>query len=787
MGLSSDLISQFVKATKDDKQKTKETTVYGTIVEYDGGTYVRLDGSDLLTPISTTTDAKPGERVTVMIKNHTATVTGNISSPAARTDTVREMGSKISEFEIIVAHRVVADDIEAVNARIENLVATVGTFTSLSTNELEAIYAEIETIQSSVINTEYLTATDIKAVDAEIENLRGTIAEFESLSTTDLEAVNADIDNLKAYFADFTYVSTDVLEALKANIKELDTTKLTAQQADLKYANIDFTNIGEAAMERFYASSGLIKDVTIDNQTITGHLVGVTISGNLIEGETIKADKLVIKEPETGLYYKLNVAGGTFSVGEAVPSDSLHGSVITARSITAEKVSVSDLIAFKATIAGIHMDDFGTHKAIYSFGKESVDNITEGFYMDSQGQLALGDANNYLKYFKDTDGSYKLVISSVDKLEIGGRNLLIGTSTGEGWNYGGFDRDTNTFTIQNGPNTITDTTLTVYSSNTTIDGTTLDISDISSTVSDNLLTINPSTQWVHICNQEVPVTLEANRDYTLSFHIKRDSPISTANLRIMDVDPNVSEDIILERTGIVFEVGSFVKYQVTFTPEETHASSAIIQFDLSGSSSGVTTLSVKDIKLEVGNKATDYTPAPEDVEWKMTEKSDQVREYVLEQSASIIQTCEEIVQTASKEYVTTSEYGQFKTTTESELKTAADNISMNFNTTKERIDGVENSTNSRFDELKKHIKFDQNGITISAGENAMTLRLDNDVITFEKNGEQFGWWDGVDFYTGNIVVAIDDEKYPERRPRAQFGNFAFTPMDDGSLKFLKVQ
>ena len=51
MALSSDLISQFVQVTKDDKTK-KETTVYGTIVEYEGNKYVRLDGSELLTTSS---------------------------------------------------------------------------------------------------------------------------------------------------------------------------------------------------------------------------------------------------------------------------------------------------------------------------------------------------------------------------------------------------------------------------------------------------------------------------------------------------------------------------------------------------------------------------------------------------------------------------------------------------------------------------------------------------------------------------------------------------------------
>ena len=78
MGLSNDLLSQFAKITKDEKQTKKETTVYGTTVENNGKTYVKIDGSDLLTPASTTINTKNGERVTVMLKNHTATITGNV-------------------------------------------------------------------------------------------------------------------------------------------------------------------------------------------------------------------------------------------------------------------------------------------------------------------------------------------------------------------------------------------------------------------------------------------------------------------------------------------------------------------------------------------------------------------------------------------------------------------------------------------------------------------------------------------------------------------------------------
>lgn len=86
MSLSADLISQFTKVTKPEENTKKETTVYGTIVKYGDDFYARIDGSDTLTPISSTVDVKDGDRVSMLIKNHTAVVTGNFSKPAVNED-----------------------------------------------------------------------------------------------------------------------------------------------------------------------------------------------------------------------------------------------------------------------------------------------------------------------------------------------------------------------------------------------------------------------------------------------------------------------------------------------------------------------------------------------------------------------------------------------------------------------------------------------------------------------------------------------------------------------------
>lgn len=417
MSLSSDLISQFVKITKDDKKVSKETTVYGTIV-YDGKPYVKLDGSTVLTPIVTTTNVKDRERVTVMIKDHTATVTGNLSSPSARNEDVEYVASQVTEFEIVTAHKVTTDDIQVTNAIINNLIAITGKYKGLS-----ALEADIETLRSNYIEGRILWVEDIEAVTAEIESVEAEFGKFTDISAEDLEALNAEITNLKGYTADFTYIS-----AVRASVKDLDAEKLSAKDAELKYVNIDFGNIDKAWMEDFYARSGLIEYITADGASITGRLVGVTIQGDLIEANTLVADKLVI-QGEDGLYYKLNFESGNFTDAEEVPTDGLHGSVIVAKSVTAEKVAVDDLVAFGATIGGFNI----TNDSLYSGVKASVDNSTRGTYIDSEGQFVVGDAFNYIKFYKLTDENGEEILDDsgepIYKLEISADSILFGDGT----------------------------------------------------------------------------------------------------------------------------------------------------------------------------------------------------------------------------------------------------------------------------------------------------------------------------------------------------------------------
>lgn len=296
--------------------------------------------------------------------------------------------------------------------------STIPTPVSMATDAQtgDRVLVEIVNHQARVIQNINKSNSDIVAGRIEhdetgvFKELRVGKEYVDTLIASDITADSIVADRAKIETLEAGKANITDLNAVKADIETLETTKLSAKDADIRYLNVDFSKIDKAWLQEFYAQSGIIKDLVIGESTVTGHLVGVTISGDLIEGNTVKADKLVIKG-EDGLYYKLNIEGGstvTEKLTKEMLQNGLDGNNIIANTITAEKISVDDLIAFDATIGGFNIGA----KSIYSGVKDSINNTTRGIYLDTEGQLYFGDDTNYIRYYKAADGKYKLVVSS---------------------------------------------------------------------------------------------------------------------------------------------------------------------------------------------------------------------------------------------------------------------------------------------------------------------------------------------------------------------------------------
>lgn len=231
MNLSNELLTQFAKITNDNKKDKKESTIYGTTVDHNGSIYVRLDGSDLLTPILSTADAKPNERVTVMIKNHTATITGNMTSPAARSGDVVDVTDKVKKLQ--EDNVVIKDTLAANKADISDLKADNVTIK----NKLTANSASIEKLE-----TESMTiATDVAELKTDVAELKSDVAELKNEIPTVLR-----IESSRGIVFKNNQVST-VLSAViyKGSKRITDILTLKSEYGDTAYLEWSWKRLNE--------------------------------------------------------------------------------------------------------------------------------------------------------------------------------------------------------------------------------------------------------------------------------------------------------------------------------------------------------------------------------------------------------------------------------------------------------------------------------------------------------------------------------------------------------------
>lgn len=467
MALSHEVVSQFAKLVDNKPKKDEGVTVKGTYKIIGDIEYVQLDGSDVLTPVESTVEAKTGERVQVLIKDHFATVTGNISSPAARSkdvkdlaDTVDEQGNTIQQMDntiiqqgnsIIQMNTSINQHETTINQHdtkinqqgdqivsINNTVISQGNSIEANHNAIIAQGNEIDVMNDTITshgnsitsinntiqqhgnkidqnsNTISQQGNTINQQGNKITEIDNTVKTQGNTIVAQGNTIDAHRTQLTTHGSQITILNSGfvIKDGILTGLSEVVVNKLKTDTLDTGYAKIDFANIQMAAVQKLFTESGIIKDLIVQEGAITGELVGVTLKGDLIEAGTLVADKLVIKGSD-GLYYKLNTTGETVEAEQTI-ENSLNGSVITAKSITASKIQVTDLVAFGATIGGFDISD----DSIHSHLKPDIDSPNNGLFLGSDGQMALGNDRNHIKYYKDENDNYILDVR-LDKLYLG--------------------------------------------------------------------------------------------------------------------------------------------------------------------------------------------------------------------------------------------------------------------------------------------------------------------------------------------------------------------------------
>lgn len=355
INLQTELIKEFAEVVHDvsgNKQQLSDNIVYGTLSKEGAHNYVKIDGSDLLTPVTVAASADSGDRVGVIIKNHTAIAGFNFSSPSANTRTIENLVSAVNgKFDRIDATYITAEKANITFATIQSLEAVNGKF-----DTLDVKYLSVENAKITYATIESLTATNVK-----VETITGNFASFKTGEFEDLKAKKADID--------------------LANVVN----------AWIQNGIIKDGSIGAAAIH-----DGAITNVKIADATIEAAKIK-SINADVITAGTLKTDRLIItgEDGEDSIVKVINIVNG-------VPEAEVNNTKIQAAS-----VDVADLSAFKAKIALFDLSG----NAIYS-GKTSIKDPASGIYISTTG-IGIGDGGLTGKDESPiqmyADGTFKLI------------------------------------------------------------------------------------------------------------------------------------------------------------------------------------------------------------------------------------------------------------------------------------------------------------------------------------------------------------------------------------------
>lgn len=167
--------------------------------------------------------------------------------------------------------------------------------------------------------------------------------------------------------------------------------------------------------------------------------------------------------------------------------------------------------------------------------------------------------------------------------------------------------------------------------------------------------------------------------------------------------------------------------------------SAVIQFYNSNANVAASfTARLKNVKLERGNVASDWTPAPEDLATS-DDLNDKLTQFREETASNIDQTAEAIKSTVYDNVYLKGDIDTLISSVNTEVTQTKDSWQVTFNQFQQTLNGITDSTDAQFDEIKKYIRFEDGNILLGNSTSPLILKLRNDRIQFLQNGYEVAY------------------------------------------------
>ena len=512
---------------------------------------------------------------------------------------ITEMAERV-EYELAFVKKLMVDNLTATNATIKNLSGDVlkfktGEFETLKTDvanfkqtftdDLQASNAKINTLESDHATFKESTATNLNATNARIANieadyLKATDAKLTYATITNLNTTNAEITKLKTKDAEI-----DKLVATKATITDLNAAVGRVGVLESSYANLNTLVNGNLTSDNIQNLTLTSKNTTIENGMIKNAMIE-NLSFDKITGMDINTTNLTVHSSDGKSKWSDNTiqisdanrvrvqigkdASNDYSMSVWDKNGNLIWDALGATEKTIQRKIIRDgIVADDANISGSKLDINSVIKEVngsttklksstivmndknqtldivFNEMETTVaDNLSsaklyaDGKLSDAQ-KYALEQANSALSSAK----SY--ADSAVDKIEVGGRNLLVQKNITQGY----LSTDGKGSFISSGGG-------------------------------------DQTSDWIDVSGNKY-ITITLYEDFTNTNNSGRYCEYDADKNCINTVDYNPRQ-----KSSIIIELKTTTKYiRVTAIECKT-----------------------RRYKIETGNKATDWTPAPEDTQ-----------------------------------------------------------------------------------------------------------------------------------------------------------------------------
>lgn len=228
-----------------------------------------------------------------------------------------------------------------------------------------------------------------------------------------------------------------------------------------------------------------------------------------------------------------------------------------------------------------------------------------------------------------------------------------------------------------------------------------------------------------------------------------------------------------------FKLGSYIK--VKTNPHNLNTLFLVTKLSLN-------LASAKNNKLTLGTSYSSFTEKAsssnknvanmivQEVSDATSQLKDTIEEVREQTSSAISQTSQQILLQVSEDYYLKDDANTLVQSINTQFTQTNESFEMKFNEYNANIQDIQNNTDAQFQNISKYIRFVDGNIILGEENNPLTLRIENDKISFLENGYEIAYWQNRKFY------AVDGEFISSLK----LGRFAFIPRNNGNLSFKKV-